>query len=258
MTEESRPALGGAWRGLMWVLIWVAVLLPIVVGLWCLAIGHAGDWLLYRDATRSWLAGGAFYPAAQLAGPYLLGPGAVLYPPIVIPLLAVFAYHSVWAFVVPPIILTIWGVWRLRPSLPAWIAIAVCLNAGPTAYYAIAFGNPILWILAALTMATRWRPLAILVLLKPSLFPLAFFGANRRSWWLGAGALAIEAMAFLPLWPQWVAVLRNARGPMASIFYSLDGLPLLSVPLIAWLGRSRDLVKPVDVGHALSRARVPE
>ena len=53
-----------------------------------LAFPIDGDRVLYMDATRSWLNGTGFYHDYQLAGPYDVRSGDILYPP---PMLLVFA-----------------------------------------------------------------------------------------------------------------------------------------------------------------------
>ena len=40
------------------------------------------DFLLYRDAAARWLAGGPYFEPYQLAGPYPITAGDVLYPPV--------------------------------------------------------------------------------------------------------------------------------------------------------------------------------
>ena len=40
------------------------------------------DYLLYRDAAARWLAGGPFFEPYQLAGPYPISAGDILYPPV--------------------------------------------------------------------------------------------------------------------------------------------------------------------------------
>ncbi len=48
------------------------------------------DYRTYMDATRVWLPGGSFYPAYELAGPYQIELGAVLYPPVALLLFVPF------------------------------------------------------------------------------------------------------------------------------------------------------------------------
>jgi predicted DCC family thiol-disulfide oxidoreductase YuxK len=86
--------------------------------------------------------------------------------------------------------------------------------------------------------------------LKPSLFPLAFVGARRRTWWLAAALLAIAAIPFGSLWIDWFNVVRHSPGDLA---YSLLALPLVLLPLIAWLGRSdRGAERPPSTGTEAS------
>ncbi len=44
--------------------------------------GAAIDYRLYMDATERWLRGGPFYEPYQLAGPYTISAGDILYPPV--------------------------------------------------------------------------------------------------------------------------------------------------------------------------------
>ena len=46
---------------------------------------------------------------------------------------------------------------------------------------------------------------SVLVFLKPTLAPFAFFGANRRSWWVALGALGLVSLLFLPMWLDYLA-----------------------------------------------------
>lgn len=55
-------------------------------------------------------------------------------------------------------------------------------------------------------------------------------------WWIAAGGLVILSLVTLPLWFQYVQVLRDARG--LGLDYSLGSLPFILAPLLAWLGRS--------------------
>jgi ABC-type transport system involved in cytochrome c biogenesis permease component len=75
------------------------------------------------------------------------------------------------------------------------------------------------------------------VLLKPSLAPFALFGANRRSWWAGLAALVLLCLPFGGLWADWVASVLNSRG--GGLLYSALEIPMLLLPLVAWIGRTR-------------------
>lgn len=206
------------------------------------------DFQLYRDVTNRWLAGGPFFEPYQVAGPYDIRAGDVLYPPVALWLFVPFAavagagmlgvLASV-AWWVIPLGLTAVSVWRLRPKPAFWPLIALCL-ANPTTLLKIWTGNPVMWSMAAMAVATvagSTRFAAPFVLLKPSLAPFALFGINRRSWWLGLAVLAVLCLPFGSLWGDWVASVVNSRG--GGLLYSALEIPLLLLPLVAWIGRTR-------------------
>jgi hypothetical protein len=89
----------------------------------------------------------------------------------------------------------------------------------------------------ALAVVGGSRLAAPFVLIKPSLAPFALFGVNRRSWWLGLGLLILLSLPFGALWADWVASVLNSRG--GGVLYSALEIPMLLLPLIAWLGRTR-------------------
>ena len=114
--------------------------------------------------------------------------------------------------------------------------LALCI-AWPTTLLKTWTGNPVIWAVAALALAMLYRWPAVFVLLKTSLFPFAFFGANRRSWWIALAVLAIMSVPFGSLWSDWVMSVVNSRG--GGPLYSALEIPMLLLPLIAWAGRTR-------------------
>ena len=183
-----------------------------VLGAFVVAVPHpleqplGVDFDLYRDATARWLAGGSFFEPYQLAGPYEIRAGDILYPPVALWLFAPFAaagggpLGAVAAILWWAIPLAITGavVLRLRPAPWAWPLLALCA-ANPTTLLKTWTGNPVIWSMAALAIAViggRTRFAAPFVLLKPSLAPFALFGANRRSWWLGLAAVVALCVPF--------------------------------------------------------------
>jgi len=207
------------------------------------------DFQLYRDVTNRWLAGGSFFEPYQVAGQYEIRAGDVLYPPVALWLFVPFAAASGamaaiaavaaagwWAI---PLGATAAATWRLRPRPWAWPLIALCV-ANPTTLLKIWTGNPVIWSMAALAVATvagSSRFAAPFVLLKPSLAPFALFGLNRRSWWLGFAVLLVLCLPFGSLWGDWVASVVNSRG--GGLLYSALVIPMLLLPLVAWVGRTR-------------------
>ena len=94
-----------------------------------------------------------------------------------------------------------------------------------------------IWSVAALALGTIWYWPSVFVLLKPSLAPFALFGANRRRWWLALGGFVLVSLPFGSLWIDWVTSIVNARG--GGLLYSTLEIPMLLLPLVAWLGRTQ-------------------
>jgi hypothetical protein len=204
------------------------------------------DYELYRDATTRWFLGGPFYEPYQLAGPYPISAGDILYPPVALWLFLPFTLPGE-----PPILTLIAAAWWLiplgivvvvvvvlRPRPIAWPLIALCL-ANPTTLLKIWTGNPVIWSMAAMALAVvgSSRAAAPFVLLKPSLAPFALFGASRRSWWLGAALFIALCLPFGAMWADWVTSVRNSQG--GGLLYSSLEAPMLLLPLVAWLARTR-------------------
>jgi hypothetical protein len=206
------------------------------------------DFDLYRDVTIRWLHDGTYFEPYQVAGPYEIRAGDVLYPPVALWLFAPFAVAGTGglaalalaiAWWVIPLAFTAAAVVLLRPRPWAWPLIALCL-ANPTTLLKVWTGNPVIWSMAAMAIAVlagRTRFAAPFALLKPSLAPFALFGVRHRSWWLGLGALLVLCLPFGSLWSDWVASVLNSRG--GGLLYSALEIPMLLLPLVAWLGRTR-------------------
>jgi hypothetical protein len=201
------------------------------------------DYELYRDVASRWLAGGSYFEPYQLAGPYEIRPGDVLYPPVELWLFVPFAAVSNVAWPVASVLwwlvpgaIVVACVMALRPRPLVWPLIALCLS-NPTTLLKIWTGNPVIWSMAAMALAVvgSSRFAAPFVLLKPSLAPFALFGIRHRSWWAGAAALAVLSIPFGPLWLDWVASVVNSRG--GGLLYSALEVPILALPLAAWVGR---------------------
>jgi len=226
------------------VVLLVAILgeiVEIATNLNRLAFPLDGDRILYANAARDWLAGRGFYESYQLAGQYDIRSGDILYPP---PMLIVFAPLAAlpdpiggFLYYAIPLGITAAAVVWLRPSIVGWPAILFCVW-WPTTIVVIAGGNPGIWIMAFMALGCVWRPLSVLVFLKPTLAPFGFFGASRRSWWIALAGLAVVSLAFLPLWPDFVRASLNARGG-GGIFYSIGQAPMLLLPLAAWATSTR-------------------
>jgi hypothetical protein len=223
--------------------LWIPLTVVLIAALaieWALVLAHptnlqaeiGGDYTIYMDAARRWLAGGSFFAPYQFAGPYELVAPAVLYPPTILALLVPFTLLPAVLWWVIPIGLIAGIVVSWQPARWAWPLIVLCLLWGQTGAILVN-GTPTLWIAAFVALGTRWPLASALVMLKPSVFPFALTGLRDRRWWLVGIALAALSLPLLPLWEQWIAVLRNGTGERASVLYSLADAPLLALPLIA-------------------------
>jgi hypothetical protein len=214
------------------------------------SLGRVGSDLdLYVSATRDWLSGGSFYPAHQLAGPYVISPGDILYPPTTIPLFVPFLVVPYVVFVLIPFAMVGWVIVRMRPRPWAWPLMAACLAFTPS-LVKIVHLNPVMWVSMAVGLAVVWAWPGVLVLIKPSLAPFALIGIHRRSWWISLAAAGVLALLFLPMWPDYFTVLLNSRNPQ-GLLYSLDDVPLVVIPLIAWVARRRPMPVPVEAPDPL-------
>ena len=198
------------------------------------------DVALYRDAAARWFAGGPFYEPRQLVGPYTVAHGDILYPPVGLWLFVPFALLPDlpalvlwWAI---PAIVTVGAIRLVRPRPAIWPLIALCI-AWPTTPLKIWTGNPVIWSVAAMAVAIVWRGGAPFALLKPSLFPFALFGIRERSWWLGLVLFVVLCLPFGSMWLDWLTTVVNSRG--GGLLYSALEAPMLAIPLVAWLGRTR-------------------
>jgi hypothetical protein len=194
------------------------------------------DFSLYRDVAARWLAGGPYFEPHQLSGPYTIEAGDILYPPVGLWLFVPFVVVPAIFWWAIPIGVTAWSIWRLQPRPEIWPLLALCA-AWPTTLLKTWTGNPVIWAVAAMALGTLYRWPAVFVLLKTSLFPFAFFGANRRSWWVALAVLVVMSVPFGSLWADWLASVVNSRG--GGPLYSSLEIPMLLLPLIAWAGRTR-------------------
>ena len=194
------------------------------------------------DAAHRWLSGSSPYLARQLAGPYqLIGAnpvdsGEMLYPPIALPMFAIFTALPAIVWWAIPAVLGVIGLFRTRPAAWTWPLLALCLFAGQGIPLMIA-GNPTIWVVAGAIWAPSLGWPGPLLLLKPTVAPLALLGILRRSWWVSAAIVAVVSLGFGSLWVEWFHVVANMRAPgWGGILYSFQQLPILMIPLIVVAG----------------------
>lgn len=230
-----------------------------VVALFVTTIGRGTGWIpshdalgfdyeTYRDATLRLLGGGSFYDQRQLAGPWTFETyREPLYPPSSLAVFVPAAMLPAPLWWIVPAAVIAWSLRVHRPSGIGWlfIIIAACSRMSVYGWWV---GNPGIWLAAAVAAATMWGT-GPLVLFKPSYLPLAVIGFARRGWWAGAAFVGIAVLVTLPLWADYLTVLRNAP----PLGYSILGdIPLVAVPLLAWLSRGAARAAP---SYARSRGR---
>jgi len=203
----------------------------------------------YMDAARRFLQSGTPYLPAEVSERFDYSLLTFLHPPIALLLMVPFSFLPDFLWYAIPVGIVAVSVLRWRPVRTVWPLIGLAL-AWPRTPSMLVVGNTDLWVAAFVALGCRFGWPAVLMALKPSLFPLAFVGARRRTWWLAAALLAIAAIPFGSLWIDWFNVVRHSPGDLA---YSLLALPLVLLPLIAWLGRSdRGAERPPSTGTEAS------
>lgn len=233
-------------------LVAVAILLiPVadLIGTWPRAVelwGH--DFHLYLDAASRWLSGGPYYPPEQLTQPMVDDGNRILYPPTA---LWVFGALAVlprdiaaliwWAFPVAALTLQII---RLRPLPIVWPFIAICVAWPPTVLTIVVWNSGPLFV-AFLALGTLYRWPSALIILKPSVLPFAYWGANHRSWWIAAAIIAVMGVPFGSLWLDWFKVLGNSD-QIGGIWHSVQQFPMFLWPILVWLGRSRETAVTIE------------
>ena len=191
---------------------------------------------IYFTATQTWLQDGQWYLPRQLAGPYGIEYGDVLYPPILLYLLVPFQWLPFALWWAIPLAAIAVGLLAMRPPRWSWPLLIVCL-AWPLSVEQLIKGNPVLWVMAIATVClARGWPLT-LVLLKPSLAPFALPGIHRRSWWIVLGLMGLAMLPFWELAFLYPQVVLDSRG--GGLLYSVRDIPLLLMPLIAALASGR-------------------
>jgi len=212
------------------------------------------DFDYYRGIGQRWLDTGSFYRPRQLVGPYIVKANVdVLYPPIALLLFVPFTVLPWLAWWLIPIGMVAWLVLRWRPAPWTW-PILVFLVAWPPQVSNLLYGNSDTWVIAAIAggLAVGWP--GVFVILKPSLALFALVGMRRRSWWVAALLLGVLSLAMLPLWVDFLAAIRNSDvGPT----YSLQDVPPMLIPVVAWLGRRPGGIERLTpaVRHAMGGLR---
>ena len=239
------------------ILVFVAIRLSTEVAEAARSPGSIGiDFTTVTDAARRWLNGASPYLARQLSGPYqqiganLADSGEMLYPPVALPFFAVFSVLPAFLWWAVPAFISAIALRRVRADRWTWPIIGLCLGATASIPLMIA-GNPTIWIVAGALWAPSLGWPGPLMLIKPSVAPLALLGIRQARWWIGAGILGIACLPFGSLWVDWFRSIVDMRtgGPPGALF-SLYQLPFLSIPVIVAVA---DLPRQVVAAAAADR-----
>lgn len=189
-----------------------------------------------------WSTTGSMYLDRQLTGPYAarefdpdLTTLPSLYPPPAILLFAPFAVLPSFLWWLVPLAVICWSVARSRPRPLVW-PLLVAVLVWPNTSAAVIAGNTAMWVTAAVAGGIHLGWPAVAIAMKPSFAPFAIAGLLTRPRAFAAALLVLAGVSllFLDQWPRYVSATLNADvGP----FYSIEDLPLVALPLIAWLGR---------------------
>lgn len=228
------------------ITVYVSIGVIVIEAIWVISVlmGFrpdllvALDYRIYGEAASRWLARGGFYLPGQLAGPYQIEIGDVLYPPVILWLLVPFVVLPPFLWWAIPVGLTMYSVWQVRPAVWAWpLIVALCL--WPRLPQIVIHGNPTMWVMAfaALAVVHGWS--GPLVLIKPVLAPFALIGIRRRVWWVGLGAFLLLCLPFGDLWLQWVQVTLDSGGAT----YALGDYQPMLLPVVLWAASTR---RPLD------------
>ena len=225
----------GLWQFAAVVLLAVLVIEIVLIVVFVVPINWklGQDYVYYRDVGARFVDSGSYYLDRQLHGPYVVALMVdVLYPPVALLLFVPFAYLPWFLWWAIPIAITGYVLWTLRPA-PWALCVMLLLMMYPWSIGAYLFGNTEMWVVAVVAASIRWGWPSVLLLIKPPFLPLAIIGMRRRSWWIAAAVIGAISIPMLPLWLDYVNSTLNMS---IRSDYALGGIPLVSVPLVAWIG----------------------
>jgi hypothetical protein len=184
------------------------------------------------------LAGGPVYQTWELTNPIYPQTWADLYPPTTVFLLFIpmSLLPAILWWAIP--LGTIGAVvWRYRPSLWGWTAIAALALLWPHTWAVVQLGNPAMWIAMFVALGTTSRWPAALVFLKPTLAPFALIGVRSKWWWVAIVELGLVSLVTIPAWVDYARVLDNLTG--FDWTYSFNHVGIVLIPVAARLSSRR-------------------
>ena len=210
-----------------------------------------GDLGGYLHGARRFLDTGSPYLPAHVAGPWTLEAHSFVHPPAALALFVPFLTLPAVLWWATPIGVTAWLLARLRPARWTWPLLVLCL-IWPRLIGSLLAGNSDMWAMAIVALGAAFAWPFVFLVIKPTFAPIALLGSRRRSWWIAAAVVGVANLVALPLWLEYLAVVRNSQ---LRLDYSLLNLPLVALPAIAWLGRSRRPEAAAPEGAATTSPR---
>ncbi|HEV8698064.1 MAG TPA: glycosyltransferase family 87 protein [Candidatus Limnocylindrales bacterium] len=222
----------------------IAILLAIVVvnamDLATVRQQWGEDYRFFMAIAERWRTGASVYLPHQLAGPYVeLSGRDMIYPPIALLLFVPLSFlpAPLW-WIIPLGTIAAVIIW-FRPEAWTWPVFALALWY-PRDESMIIWGNTGMWMAALVGLGLVWGWPAAFVLLKPSLAPFLLAGIRKpRALVVGLVVLAALSLTMVPLWADFITAVRNAGSSWPSVLYSLPDVPLLLMPALAWMARTR-------------------
>jgi len=222
----------------------IAILLAIVVvnamDLATVRQQWGEDYRFFMAIAERWRTGASVYLPHQLAGPYTeLSGRDMIYPPIALLLFVPLSFlpAPLW-WIIPLGTIAAVIIW-FRPEAWTWPVFALALWY-PRDESMIIWGNTGMWMAALVGLGLVWGWPAAFVLLKPSLAPFLLAGIRKpRALVVGLVLLAALSLTMVPLWADFITAVRNAGSSWPSVLYSLPDIPLLLIPALAWMARTR-------------------
>lgn len=200
------------------------------------------DLVYFQFVAQRWLDTGVYYTPDQLSGPFQVETlVSNLYPPHALYLFIPFLFLPAILWWVIPLAVIAYVVWWCRPAMWSWPFLAFIVLF-PKTFSVITYGNSDMWVAAFIAGGVRWAWPAALVTFKPSLLFFSVIGIGSRRWWIAALALALVS---LPLIDPWLEYPRVVMHSSAKPWYSFGGLPFLVLPVVAWLGSTRNAGRPI-------------
>ena len=217
------------------------------------------DYRFFMAIADRWRTGQSVYLPHQLAGPYVETSGVdMIYPPLALLLFVPMSFLPAALWWILPLGTVAVVVAYLRPEPWTWVVFALALWY-PRDQSMIIWGNTGMWMAAFVALGILWGWPAALVLIKPSLLPFLAAGLRRpRALMAGIAALALLGLLMLPLWADFFTAVRNAGSSWPSLLYSLPDIPLLFIPVIAWIGRTRMVGVGVTRESSILAQEAPE